>query len=74
MNVLLLATIARVIVHLCIALAGLTAMVIFVQHQPGATDGMKYIWFYCVPVLAVFTVLVSAVAINEYLHPEEERR
>ncbi len=72
MNPLLLATIARVIIHLCIALTGLAAMVLFVQHQPDVTDGMKYIWFYCVPVLAAFTVLVSAVAIKEYLHPEPE--
>ncbi len=72
MNVLLLATIIRVIIHLCIALAGLAAMVLFVQHQPDAQAGMVYIWLYCVPVLAAFTVLVSAVAIKDYLHPEEE--
>lgn len=72
MNILLLATIARVIIHLLIALAGLAAMVLFVQHNPNPSGGMWYIWLYCCPVLAGFTVLVSAMAIKDYLHPEPE--
>ncbi len=70
MNILLLITVGRTILHLIIAVTGLVLMVLFVQHQPDSTDGMKYILFYCVPVLAAFTVLVSAVAIRDYLHPE----
>ena len=74
MNPLLIATIIRVIIHLCIALTGLILMVLFVQHNPNPQDGMKYIWLYCVPVLAAFTVLVSAMAIKDYLHPEPDEQ
>lgn len=69
---LLFFTVMRVIFHLIIACTGLALMVLFVQHQPDVDAGMKYIYFYCVPVLAIFTVTVSSVAIHDYLHPEED--
>lgn len=70
MDILLLATIGRIVFQVLIAAGGLVAMVLFVQHNPDSQSGMIYIWAYCCPVLALFTVFVNSMAVKDYLYPE----
>ena len=67
----LVGLIFRILMYGLIGAGSTLFMTLFVQHQPDVVGGMNYLYFWAVPLTALGCGFMCALAVRDYLHPEE---